>query len=283
MTSIIPSITAHIRDCHCSASGLSFALLTEIYGSCANVTFESFDFLHFLTSDNDIAIRRSAARFAYLLSTRGGAELGDIADAAIANADDPWVVAFLLGSIARSAAPRPERIIPLLVKQFNRESGCTVASRFFAAVILEPIAREDAGADIVAAQDLGALIKWISCCSQLDDDQAPETQFVLLLSSVLRSVWRRALVARPEGAVVLFGHTLLAMFDIFAREGDADSKSGLVTVQVMFVEILRCIASFEDFAESVRSQQILKILGTFAQTEGELATQAAQTLEILSQ
>jgi hypothetical protein len=136
--------------------------------------------------------------------------------------------------------------------------------------------------DLIAQRDFDNVVKCLfSQCPQSHTDRRPENTMAILLSSVILNVWRRLAAMRAPNHSILFSQVLMPLFDVIGLKGERNPDSNLTVVQIMFLEVLRHIASFEDLRGSVKSAQMLEILNEFAVMEGELGVQARATLALL--
>jgi hypothetical protein len=224
-------------------------------------------------------------------------EVPDLLAPCEADADDPWVIAFLLGTIAgrypipqlaalqtetfTGRLPSVDRFIPILVNQFVVPGVGTTASRLFAAIILERMARAPIVADIIAVQDLAGVVTCLtSHLPHSHADQRPEGQFAIIISSLLLSLWRRIAAAeRPNS--VLFSQVLVPLFEVVGARPQPGSVSNLAIIQAMFLELLTHIASFAEMVTPLKSEQMLELLKGFAGCDSELGRHAKQALQIL--
>jgi hypothetical protein len=244
-------------------------------------------------------MRRAAARLVYLIAKQRLIPVPDVALFCVAEADDQWTLSFLLATLALKFPlpkpigaigeetfsghyPSPEKLIPLLFDQFER--GGTSASRYYGSIMLERMSHCEPEIDVIAKRDCDGIIQCLMAnCPRSETDQRPETALAVHLSSVVLRIWRKWRAVAEQNHLILFSQILMALLNILAIPNSAQKDSNLTAVQMMFVEMVGHIATFEDLRMSVRSEQMLEFLRGFAKGESALAAIARQSLDIFQQ
>jgi hypothetical protein len=294
------ALLQHGSRCTCASASLCMSLFVSLYyvdpvGCRVNLT--DFDHVPLLQSSQPKEMRRAVARLVYLIAKQKLIAVPDLADFCIADADDQWVLTFLLATVALNfPIPKPigtiigeafskhysgaEKLIPLLMSQFER--GGMAAARYYGSIILERMSHCEPEIDLIAQRDCDGIVHCLTVhCPQSETDQRPETAVAVHLSSVLLRIWRRWRVTSEPNHMILFSQVLIPLFDVVAIPNSGQKGSNLTALQLMFIEILGVIATFDDLAMSVRSEQMLEILRGFAKGERALAAAARESLDVL--
>jgi hypothetical protein len=264
-----------------------------------HVNLTDFDFLSLLEPGRAKEMRRAVARLVYLMAKQKLIPVPSFSEFCLAYADDQWVLSFLLATLALKF-PLPKNlselrnddfsghyegaqmIVPVLFTQFERGHG-TAASRFYASIILERMAHSEPEIDSIAKRDFEHVVRCLLAhCPHDDEDKRPETAVAVHLSSVLLRIWRKWHTINEPNHAVLFSQVLMPLFDVVGIKNHTQNDSNLTTVQLIFLEILRHIAAFDDLVTSIKSEQMQDILREFASGNGTLAAEAQQTLDALN-
>ena len=214
----------------------------------------------------------------------------------LASCDDPWVVAFLIATLAieynsgslgdlqnqgqLDAVPAFAEIVPVLLRQFEKGKG-TAASMYFSSIVLERVSHSSDGVALIAKSDLDPVVHAMTTnAPQSKDDARPETQLSVYLTSLILNVWRYFASTHCDGYTILFSQVLVPVFDLIGKE--SGTEGNLCVIKRMFLEMLRHIATFDDLKTSITSEQMLSLLQDMANTPGPLSDEAKSTLSSLS-
>ncbi|OHT00001.1 FYVE zinc finger family protein [Tritrichomonas foetus] len=293
------ALLKHSVECEsCRSTSLSLDLFATLYNTDpAGCKISLNDFkvdLQKLFESESIEMKRSAAKFAYTLATAINADIPNI-KTYLSEIKDKWVVAFLLAALSKKTKIEipTEELVPLvldLIRKDNKEV-VTTASKYFGSIILCKLSNDPQGANILSKSDLQSLIDILFANSPKNqNDKRPETEVALNLSQVLLNVWKTIVdnySSNPENSnsgerAILFSQVLMPLFEVIGITNDEKGDCPLGKVQMLFFEIIKLMATFDDLKQSVKSEQMLSILTEFAQGEDEFAQEAANTLEFLT-
>lgn len=296
----------HALTCDCGGAALSLDLFISLYNSdpegCeidfGEEPFNEATFEHFYPSEDPI-LKIAATRLLLLLVSHQKGNLPNLKE--YLSTESPWENAFLLASLAH-VRPEPDfksiqfqedvgealpcddiELIPTLLAQFDsKTANATVASKYFAAIVLERMSHYGENIDKICQTDLEQMINTLfSVCPKGKTDERPETHLSILLGVVLLNIWKRLSTKTEGDHAILFSQVLMPIFEVLGIPNRNREDNMLTAIQTIFVEMVRWIAANPNFITSLKSEQMTSLLEAFAQGDDNMGREASKTLDVL--
>lgn len=272
----------HARRCSCTAQALSLELYVSMLLASADIGSEQSAAAAVEALANEsLCVRRAGARLACALASRGAlSAVPELAPALEECTGDRWAVAHLLAAAAEMDSAM--EVLPAAVRQFGAHAeGATVASKYFASVVLERETRSGDTAELIKC-DFGCVADGVVALAPASSgDNRAECIIADNLLKAILNMWLR-FSGTVEQGIRLLSSVHMAVCDVLCRENGGVEDSKLSEMQMCCFRIIKTIAPIDKtLMIMLKSQQMIDTLGMYSNGSSSFCEMAKEALSEL--